>query len=37
MKKEKKQFILLSWRDGEVDVKNISHLDEFSGQFDHLT
>jgi hypothetical protein len=34
--KRKKQFIPLPWKIGEIFVKNISHLDEFTTQFDHF-
>jgi hypothetical protein len=35
--KRKKQFIPLPWKVGEMFVKNISHLDEYTIQFDHLS
>jgi len=34
--KRKKQFIPLPWKIGEIIVKNISHVDEFSNHFDNL-
>jgi hypothetical protein len=35
MKKEKK-IHPFAWKIGEIFVKNISHLDEFTTQFDHF-
>jgi hypothetical protein len=34
--KRKKQFIPLPWKVGEMSMKNISHLDEYTIQFDQL-
>jgi hypothetical protein len=35
-RREKKMFIPLPWKIGEIIVKNISHMDELANHFDNF-